>query len=366
MRPGHVPSGLRHAGLPLPAGSPHSPGLLLLTGPLLLAGLLLLAGCDEIKLEKRATPARSAGEESSAPAEVHLQAVQRLTSSGVNRGASFGPDGSQLVWLQRAPEAESDRIMLMDLTSGTLRPVGREDFVYQGVAFEPDGHGLLYARAPRSVAASSSAQDGPDRAAPRVFLPGMDLFLDRLDGSEPGALTGRRGYDAEGSYGRDGHSILYTAVDGERGSLWIMPAAGGKGRELLSWSGYAGDAQLSPLGDAIVFQAARTDGTAGIALYICRADGSDVRLLDRRGHYCFSPSWHPGSQFVIYAADTEDGDYELFRIGPEGGERERLTFNPGLDADPIFSRDGRQLVWTSQRQGTEPGCTDLFHATWVP
>jgi TolB protein len=342
----------------------HVPAILRLAGLLLLAGVV--AGCDEVKIEKRAAPAPSGGEESASTAEIHLQGIQRLTSGGINREASLSPDGNQIAWLQRSLDAENDRIMLMDLAGCAPRPVGREDFVYQSVEFPPDGHGLLYARARRSTEANWSLQDRPDAAAPNVFLAGMDLFLDRLDGPEPIPLTARPGYDGEGSYSRDGHSILYTAVDGERASLRILPESGGASRELLSWLGYAGGARLSPLGDAIVFQAARTDDKAGIALYICRADGSDLRLLDSQGRYCFAPSWHPGGQFLIYAADTADGDYELFRIRPEGGERVRLTFNPGLDADPVFSHDGRQLVWTSQRQGTEPGCTDLFRATWIP
>ena len=106
MHPDMVQAGLR------PACS-RPAGLLLLGGLLLTA---LLAGCGEIKFEKRATPADSSDEESSTPAEAHLQAVARLTRGGVNRGACLGPDGHQVAWLQRSPDAKNDQIMLMDLT----------------------------------------------------------------------------------------------------------------------------------------------------------------------------------------------------------------------------------------------------------
>jgi Tol biopolymer transport system component len=42
-----------------------------------------------------------------------------------------------------------------------------------------------------------------------------------------------------------------------------------------------------------------------------------------------------------------------------------VTFNPEFDGFPMFSPDGRTLVWASNRRGA-PGETNLFLADWRP
>jgi Tol biopolymer transport system component len=42
-----------------------------------------------------------------------------------------------------------------------------------------------------------------------------------------------------------------------------------------------------------------------------------------------------------------------------------VTNDPDFDGFPMFSPDGRKLVWASNRHGSESGETDLFIADWV-
>ena len=48
----------------------------------------------------------------------------------------------------------------------------------------------------------------------------------------------------------------------------------------------------------------------------------------------------------------------------ETGKRVRLTHAPGADVLPVFSPDGRQLMWTSTRDGRQPA--QLYLADFVP
>ena len=42
-----------------------------------------------------------------------------------------------------------------------------------------------------------------------------------------------------------------------------------------------------------------------------------------------------------------------------------MTRDPDFDGFPMFSPDGKKLVWASNRHGSTSGETDLFIADWV-
>src|SRR5262249_9425125 len=86
----------------------------------------------------------------------------------------------------------------------------------------------------------------------------------------------------------------------------------------------------------------------------------------------WAPFWHPDGRHIVYtAADHSDPlrrpNYDLWWMAvPEGSppakpgatsdarhpKAVRLTFDAGADVLPVFSRDGRKLMWTATRNGT--------------
>jgi Tol biopolymer transport system component len=52
-------------------------------------------------------------------------------------------------------------------------------------------------------------------------------------------------------------------------------------------------------------------------------------------------------------------------INVDGSGLERITYNETFDGFPMFSPDGRKLVFASNRNAQNRGDTNLFIADWV-
>ena len=50
----------------------------------------------------------------------------------------------------------------------------------------------------------------------------------------------------------------------------------------------------------------------------------------------------------------------------DGSGLEQVTTEESFDGFPMFSPDGRSLVWASNRNDAKPGETNLFIAEWMP
>jgi Tol biopolymer transport system component len=104
------------------------------------------------------------------------------------------------------------------------------------------------------------------------------------------------------------------------------------------------------------------------------ADGSDKRLVLHNGATNWAPSWHPDGKRLIFSSNIDDWrpdikqyghNFELYLINADGSGLRRITYNTVFDSFPMFSRDGKKLVFGSNRSSENPRQTDIFIADWV-
>ena len=180
------------------------------------------------------------------------------------------------------------------------------------------------------------------------------------------------GYAAECSFSPDGRTLLYTEVDPKtQGDLWVMDMPSGEKRKIVDAPGYDGGPFFTPDGSGIIF---RSDRQGDSLLQIFSADlvrdpsgkvtgVSNERALTKNEHVNWCPYYHPdGRHFIYGSSEMGHQNYEVMMrdaMHPESSIR--ITNCSGADVLPVFSHDGKWMMWTAQR-GTGEKSSQIWAA----
>lgn len=102
----------------------------------------------------------------------------------------------------------------------------------------------------------------------------------------------------------------------------------------------------SPDGTKIVFESTRAGPDPDI--YLMNADGTNVIALTDNEVTDGTPVFTPDGRFVVYASE-QDGNLDVFRMKTDGSEKVNLSRHPGTDGHPRVSPDGRLIYFNSNR-----------------
>jgi Tol biopolymer transport system component len=91
------------------------------------------------------------------------------------------------------------------------------------------------------------------------------------------------------------------------------------------------------------------DGPAR-GLYVLNVETGVRRPLPTGSDRDTFPYWSPRGDWITFTSQR-DGDYEIYRIRPDGQDVMRLTTAPGHDAHSSVSPDGEWVAFATSRQG---------------
>lgn len=143
------------------------------------------------------------------------------------------------------------------------------------------------------------------------------------------------------------------------------------------------EAYFSFSGDKLIFQSTNkwakdtdaatvTPADAGLGcyqMYVLDLSSDTVRLVSTGTGATTCGYFFPGDRRVLYSSThalgpncppkpKRDGayrwaldDYDIYAVGIDGQEMQRLTATPGYDAEATVSPDGKTIVWTSVKDG---------------
>lgn len=324
--------------------------------------------------------------------EKYFKSLRQLTFGGDNAEAYWSFDDSKLVFQATFDgwNAACDQIFYTNVHSDDLKN-NKPKLVSTGKGrttcsyFLPGDTTIIYAS---THLASDDCPPVPERRADGKYVwpiyPSFDIFIADLEGNILKQVTNEEGYDAEPTVSPKGDKIVFTSMRTGDLELYTMNIDGSDVKQITSDLGYDGGAFFSPDGSKIVFRSSRPQTEEEIKeykellaeglvkptdmeLYVCNADGSDLRKITDLGQANWAPFFHPSGEKIIFSSNHESTrgfPFNLYLINLDGTGLTRVTHDQTFDAFPVFSNNGKYLVFSSNRNNGGTRETNLLLAEW--
>ena len=287
--------------------------------------------------------------------------VRQLTTPdmGLDKSgeAYFAPDKSMIIFQAYPKGKEQYEMYTLKLDAkghaikDSLKQVSPGGGACTCGFFHPDGKSIIFGSSYLQPNMPNPNKYQRDGSSYTWDMPGgMDIIKAKLDGSNPTRLTTEDGYDAECAYSPDGKHIVFTSDRDGDPDLYIMDADGKNVRQLVNQPGYDGGPFFSPDGKRVIYRSDRK-GDDHLQVFVIDIDGKNEKQLTPHGNIVrWAPFWHPNGKSIVYASSIHGHyNYEVYMLNIETGKHRRITYKMGFDGLPVFSPDGKWMMWTSKR-----------------
>lgn len=316
--------------------------------------------------------------------EHHLVDVYPIRWEILGRQLAWHPKGKALAIVDRPSPQKPFCISLHSLVDGSWQvltspppgTVGDSD-----PAFSANGAQLAFIRttnvgvkdiyvrasplaAPRRVTADDAYLSGltwSGDSAEIVFSSTRNgfpcLWRTYVHRGQPTLISGLRGDALYPSVG--GRRLVYTQLSMRTNICRIGLGEGEDHVTLIQSARHDVSPQISPDGKTIAFA---SDRDGAFEIWVCNADGSAPRRVTTFHSPTGpgSPRWSPDGSRLVFDCRSE-GRSDLYIVSLESGELQQITFGPGENAVPSWSktnwiyfssnRTGEWQVWRIRPQG---------------
>jgi len=257
--------------------------------------------------------------------------VSSPKAPGLDRAASFSPDGRELAYASCTSVNTCD-VYAEDLNParGSARRITDQNFSIFALTWSRDGRSVIY---------SGSRSSG--------ILP--YLWRAEIDRRQPPQRLEIAGPQAScPSVSPAGNRLVFSRYLQDF-DIWRY-RVGGAAEPLIVSSLSEDNPQFSPDGTRIAFESNRSGESEEI--WLAQADGSKpVQLTHNLGRHQGTPRWSPDGRWIAFHSQGEDGRRDIYVLDASGGKPRRITPEPSDEAVPSWSRDGKWIYFYSDRTG---------------
>jgi tricorn protease len=175
-----------------------------------------------------------------------------------------------------------------------------------------------------------------------------DIFVLSTEGEYARNITNTPWRESDIDWDKDSKNIVYVSDIDANPELYIVAALGHEDRKRLTDSE---DDELlprfSPDGKTIAFYRGKRQ------LRLINPDGTGDRLLiesDFGGRFADAYSWSPDSRYIAIVPQ-KNGNSDIFALDVQSGKQYPLTNTAYSETDPLWSSNGKFLLFVSNRYG---------------
>jgi Tol biopolymer transport system component len=179
------------------------------------------------------------------------------------------------------------------------------------------------------------------------------------------------GSNAEAYFSGDGRQLIFQATTGDLqcDQIFTMNIDGSNTKLVSTGKGRTTCGYFFPDGKRIVYASTHDDSRKcppdpdrskgyvwgvfnAYDIYVANADGSKPQKLAASKGYDAEATISPDGKEVVFTS-TRDGDLELYIMNADGSNVRRLTYDKGYDGGAFFSPDGKQIVYRAHHPSSE-------------
>ncbi len=220
---------------------------------------------------------------------------------------------------------------------------GRGEFTL----IEADGSGLRRPLPGFSVdeAAWSPLGDGLVLVSPTTG--NGDLYWVNPAGKDLRRLTESEAPDWAPLWSPDGRRIAHVSGIGADAEIYLLNADGSGHRRLTENGVWDYPRSWSADGRTLLTETVPPGGR-NIAIAILDVESGRIRYLTDGRYSDGDPTWSPNGRQIAFSSDR-DGNREIYVMDPDGTTVRRLTDHPAWDGHPYWSPDGSRILFESNR-----------------
>jgi len=182
-----------------------------------------------------------------------------------------------------------------------------------------------------------------------------EIYVMNADGTNPRRLTHTLGRDAHPFFSRDGQKIVFQSprANGVDTNIYVMNSNGSNVAKLTNLKGFAGVPVYSPDQKLIAFQWRETNNFEDDSKWrICLIDieGSDFRVITPGLANDQVPNWSRDGKRLLFYSDRTGKD-QIYMMKLDGTNVRRVAASEFNDNAAFWSPDNRKIVFTSDRDG---------------